>query len=173
MVAELKGQNAGAGALGAATGELIAQQLYPGVKREDLTEEQKQTISGLSTLAAGLAGGLAGGNTEGAVAGAQAGKNAVENNSLSGDKARAAVKESAEQWKEQVRETLGEGSLSQRVNSTINAIADSGDTAIGSADYAADAAMALTACAIRDSYCTKSMSDLAGKIRPLLTQLMR
>ena len=82
VVAELKGQSAGAGALGAATGELIAQQLYPGVKREDLTEEQKQTISGLSTLAAGLAGGLAGGNTEGAVAGAQAGKNAVENNAL-------------------------------------------------------------------------------------------
>jgi len=87
----------------------------------------------------------------------------VENNSLSGDKARAAVKESAEQWKEQVRETLGEGSLSQLVNGTINALADSGDAAIGSADYAADAAMALTACAMGDSYCTKAMSDLAGK----------
>ncbi|WP_435951791.1 hemagglutinin repeat-containing protein [Dryocola sp. BD626] len=85
VVAELQGRSAGAGAAGAATGELIAQQLYPGVKREDLTEEQKQNISALSTMAAGLAGGLAGGDTAGAIAGAQAGKNAVENNALSRD----------------------------------------------------------------------------------------
>ncbi|HEY3591868.1 MAG TPA: hypothetical protein VGL07_17645 [Buttiauxella sp.] len=65
--------------------------------------------------------------------------------------------------KAQVREALGDGSLSQLVNGTINALADSGDTALGSADYAADAAMALTACAIGDSYCTKAMSDLSGK----------
>ena len=83
VVAELQGHNAGAGAAGAAVGELIAQQLYPGVERKNLTEEQKQTISALSTMAAGLAGGLAGGSTESGVAGAQAGKNAVENNYLS------------------------------------------------------------------------------------------
>lgn len=46
---------------------------------------------------------------------------------------------------------------------TINALADGGDSAIGSVDYAADAAMALTACAIGDSYCTKALSDLSGK----------
>jgi len=63
-------------------GEYIAQQMYPGVKREDLTEEQRQTISTLGTLAAGLAGGVTGDSTAGAVAGAQAGKNAVENNWL-------------------------------------------------------------------------------------------
>ncbi|AIR62871.1 hypothetical protein LH23_20100 [Cedecea neteri] len=56
--------------------------MYPGIKREDLSEEQKQTISALSTLAAGLAGGLAGNSTADVVAGAQAGKNAVENNVL-------------------------------------------------------------------------------------------
>lgn len=56
--------------------------MYPGVKREDLSEEQRQTISALGTLAAGLAGGVAGDSTGGAVAGAQAGKNAVENNWL-------------------------------------------------------------------------------------------
>ncbi|WP_223822599.1 VENN motif pre-toxin domain-containing protein [Candidatus Pantoea gossypiicola] len=77
------GNAALAGASGAAMGEYIAQQLYPGVKREDLSEEQRQTISALGTLAAGLAGGVAGDSTADAVAGAQAGKNALENNALS------------------------------------------------------------------------------------------
>jgi len=76
------GNTALAGASGAAMGEYIAQQLYPGVKRSDLSEEQRQTISALGTLAAGLAGGVVGDGTADAVAGAQAGKNAVENNSL-------------------------------------------------------------------------------------------
>ncbi|PWK07237.1 VENN motif pre-toxin domain-containing protein, partial [Pantoea ananatis] len=70
------------GASGAALGEFIAQEMYPGIARTDLSEEQKQTISALGTLAAGLAGGLANGSASGAIAGAQAGKNAVENNSL-------------------------------------------------------------------------------------------
>ncbi|RRZ86220.1 hypothetical protein EGK14_21170 [Erwinia sp. 198] len=77
------GNAALAGASGAVMGEYIAQQLYPGVKRKDLSEEQRQTISALGTLAAGLAGGLAGDSAGGAVTGAQAGKNAVENNYLS------------------------------------------------------------------------------------------
>ncbi len=76
------GNPALAGASGAAMGEYIAQQMYPGVKREDLSEEQRQTISALGTLAAGLAGGIAGDSAGNAVAGAQAGKNALENNSL-------------------------------------------------------------------------------------------
>ena len=71
---------AGGGELAA---RLIAEQLYPGVRPEELTESQKQTVSVLGTLAAGLAGGLAGDSTADAVAGAQAGKNAVENNALS------------------------------------------------------------------------------------------
>ncbi|WP_421671565.1 VENN motif pre-toxin domain-containing protein [Rahnella sp. EDr1-12] len=62
--------------------EFIAQQLYPNIKREDLTEEQRQTISALGTMAAGLAGGLTGDSSADAVVGAQAGKNAVENNFL-------------------------------------------------------------------------------------------
>ncbi len=76
------GNSALAGASGAVMGEYIAQQLYPGVKREDLSEEQRQTISALGTLAAGLAGGVVGDSTADVVAGAQAGKNAVENNNL-------------------------------------------------------------------------------------------
>ncbi len=79
----MNGNSALAGASGAVMGEYIAQQMYPGINREDLTEEQRQTISALGTLAAGLAGGLAGNSTADAVVGAQAGKNAVENNALS------------------------------------------------------------------------------------------
>jgi len=82
------GNSALAGASGAAMGEYIAQQLYPGVKREDLSEEQRQTISALGTLAAGLAGGVVGDSTADAVAGAQAGKTSLENNAL-GDIAQA------------------------------------------------------------------------------------
>ncbi|MCX3311149.1 glycohydrolase toxin TNT-related protein, partial [Pantoea vagans] len=83
VTAYASGNAALAGASGAAMGEYIAQQMYPGVKREDLSEEQRQTISALGTLAAGLAGGNDGGSAGNAVAGAQAGKNAVENNWLS------------------------------------------------------------------------------------------
>ncbi|HCP0692246.1 TPA: hemagglutinin repeat-containing protein, partial [Escherichia coli] len=86
-VAAMQGNNAAAGAAGAATGELaaraIAGMLYPGVKQSDLSEEQKQTISTLATVSAGLAGGLTGNSTASAAVGAQSGKNAVENNSLS------------------------------------------------------------------------------------------
>ncbi|ELH8648391.1 VENN motif pre-toxin domain-containing protein [Escherichia coli] len=92
-VAAMQGNNAAAGAAGAATGELaaraIAGMLYPGVKQSDLSEEQKQTISTLATVSAGLAGGLTGNSTASAAVGAQSGKNAVENNYLSYDEAHA------------------------------------------------------------------------------------
>ncbi|MCK8542863.1 VENN motif pre-toxin domain-containing protein, partial [Yersinia ruckeri] len=87
VVAKINGDSALSGASGAAMGEYIAQQMYPGVKREDLSEEQRQTLSALSTLASGLSGGLAGDSTADAVAGAQAGKNAVENNYLNSTQA--------------------------------------------------------------------------------------
>ena len=86
-IAAASGNNSAlAGAAGAVSGELlgrwIAAEYYPGVKTEELSDEQKSTISALSTLAAGLMGGLSGGSSADAVAGAQAGKNAVENNFL-------------------------------------------------------------------------------------------
>ncbi|NUU64729.1 hemagglutinin repeat-containing protein [Enterobacteriaceae bacterium BIT-l23] len=91
------GNNAAAGAAGAVTGEVMAQlvmgQLYPGKKVSELTETEKQTISTLGTLAAGLAGGLAGNSTADAVSGAQAGKNAAENNWLNSTEARQLDKE--------------------------------------------------------------------------------
>lgn len=85
--AHLQGQDALAGGAGALTGELAAAQImkqaYPGKTVEQLTEGEKQIISTLGTLAAGLAGGLAGNGTGEAIVGAQMGKNAVENNFLS------------------------------------------------------------------------------------------
>jgi filamentous hemagglutinin len=89
-VAALQGNSAAAGAAGAATGELaakaIAGMLYPDVNDlSKLNEEQKQTVSALATISAGMAGGLAGDSTASAAEGAQGGKNAAENNAL-GDK---------------------------------------------------------------------------------------
>lgn len=92
-----------------------------------------------------------------------AGKNAVENNSVSGDSARQTVKQTAESLKEQVREKLGNGTTSSIANGIINALADTGDAALGGADYAADTAMALASCVTRDDYCDTALSDLAGK----------
>ncbi|MEB0109700.1 VENN motif pre-toxin domain-containing protein, partial [Pseudomonas sp. MH9.3] len=83
VVAQAQGNSALAGGVGAATGELIAHQLYPNTKTADLTQEQREAVVALSGLAAGLAGGIAGGDLSGVVTGAQAGSNAVENNSLS------------------------------------------------------------------------------------------
>jgi filamentous hemagglutinin len=89
VTAQLNNQSAVAGGLGAGGGELaaryIAGQLFPGRKVEQLSESERQQVSALSELAAGLAGGMATGDTAGAVTAAQAGKNAVENNLLGGN----------------------------------------------------------------------------------------
>ncbi|MBN7766443.1 hemagglutinin repeat-containing protein, partial [Pectobacterium brasiliense] len=167
VVAQLSGQDAAAGAIGASSGELAARAImaaqYPGKTANDLTEEEKQSVSALSTLASGLVSGLAGNSTASAASGAQSGRNAVENNSLTGDKSRELLKESKEWWKKQVRDKLGEGTTSAIANSIINAVADTGDAALGGTDYVADGAMALASCAVGDGYCNKALSDLAGK----------
>ncbi|UYA60524.1 Hemolysin [Pectobacterium sp. F1-1] len=89
VVAQLSGQDAAAGAIGASSGELAARAImaeqYPGKTASDLTEEEKQSVSALSTLAAGLISGLASNSTASAASGAQSGRNAVENNYLSSD----------------------------------------------------------------------------------------
>ncbi|HAW2428735.1 TPA: hypothetical protein JLP66_004717, partial [Escherichia coli] len=84
-LAVAQGNNALAGAAGAATGEvvgMIATQMY-GKPVNELSETEKQTVSTLATVAAGLAGGLVGDSGASAVAGAQSGKTTVENNYLS------------------------------------------------------------------------------------------
>ncbi|WP_374194865.1 hemagglutinin repeat-containing protein [Escherichia coli] len=83
-LAVAQGKNALAGAAGAATGEvvgMIATQMY-GKPVSELSETEKQTVSTLATVAAGLAGGLVGDSGASAVAGAQSGKTTVENNAL-------------------------------------------------------------------------------------------
>lgn len=91
MAAEMSGNSAAAGAAGAASGELAARYLAKTLYGADtpekiaaLSEEKKQNISTLSTVASGLAGGVAGDSSANTLAGAQAGKNAVENNLLGG-----------------------------------------------------------------------------------------
>ena len=87
VTAALQGNSAAAGAIGAGTGEVIAsaiaKSLYPDVDPSKLTEDQKQTVSTLAMLSAGMAGGIASGDVAGAAAGAGAGKNVAENNHLS------------------------------------------------------------------------------------------
>ncbi|MBF7995936.1 VENN motif pre-toxin domain-containing protein [Rahnella sp. SAP-29] len=86
IVAEMQGGNAAAGAAGAglsaAGAKYIADQLYPGKDIKDLTEEEKQGVVALATLASGIAGGVVGGDVNSAIDGGKAGKNEVENNAL-------------------------------------------------------------------------------------------
>ena len=86
-LAAAQGNNALVGAAGAATAEIsgmIALEVY-GKHAGELNEEQKQTVSALGTLAAGLAGGLAGNSTADALSGAQAGQTTVNNNLFGGN----------------------------------------------------------------------------------------
>nr|WP_255362068.1 VENN motif pre-toxin domain-containing protein [Erwinia sp. ErVv1] len=57
-----------------------------------MTETEKQTISALGTLAAGLTGGVVGDSTADVVAGAQAGQNSVNNNLFGGNEEAQAEK---------------------------------------------------------------------------------
>ncbi|MDI9266087.1 hemagglutinin repeat-containing protein [Serratia sp. PF2-63] len=89
VTAQLNNQSALAGGLGAGGAELaarvIAEHLFQAdtpAKRAQLSEDEKQQVSALSQLAAGLAGGLTTSDTAGAVTAAQTGKNAVDNNLL-------------------------------------------------------------------------------------------
>jgi len=94
-LAAAQGNNALVSASGAATAEMIgmiAVNAY-GKPVSELSETEKQTVSALATLAAGLAGGLIGDSSTDTVVAAQAGKTTVENNFLSSTEARALDKE--------------------------------------------------------------------------------
>jgi uncharacterized protein YoxC len=90
VVAEVQGNSGLAGGAGAVSGELAAEvirNLYKddnGKKKDikDLTEAEKQNISALSQLAAGLAAASMGGDVGDIGASIAASKNAVENNFL-------------------------------------------------------------------------------------------
>ncbi|EEY7576810.1 glycohydrolase toxin TNT-related protein [Escherichia coli] len=90
LAAQLGGNNAASGAAGAFSGELAARYIidnYYGGRTDSLSEQERQQISMLATIASGIAGGLAGNSTASAGTGAQAGRNSVENNYLSRDEA--------------------------------------------------------------------------------------
>ncbi|EEQ5441046.1 glycohydrolase toxin TNT-related protein, partial [Escherichia coli] len=90
LAAQLGGNNAASGAAGAFSGELAARYIidnYYGGRTDSLSEQERQQISMLATMASGIAGGLAGNSTASAGTGAQAGRNSVENNYLSRDEA--------------------------------------------------------------------------------------
>ncbi|MEO5257460.1 VENN motif pre-toxin domain-containing protein, partial [Escherichia coli] len=87
LAAQLGGNNAASGAAGAFSGELAARYIidnYYGGRTDSLSEQERQQISMLVTIASGIAGGLVGNSTASAGMGAQAGRNAVENNLLGG-----------------------------------------------------------------------------------------
>ncbi|MDF8812659.1 contact-dependent inhibition effector tRNA nuclease [Escherichia coli] len=87
LAAQLGGNNAASGAAGAFSGELAARYIidnYYGGRTDSLSEQERQQISMLATIASGIAGGLAGNSTSAAGTGAQAGRNSVENNLLGG-----------------------------------------------------------------------------------------
>ncbi|PXV73498.1 hemagglutinin repeat-containing protein [Pantoea sp. PNA 03-3] len=83
-LAAAQDKNIAAGAAGAVTGELtgmLASEIY-GKKPYEMNDKEKETVSALATLAAGLSGGLAGSGAADMVTAAQAGKVTVENNML-------------------------------------------------------------------------------------------
>ncbi|WP_380181025.1 polymorphic toxin type 17 domain-containing protein [Kalamiella sp. sgz302252] len=106
--------------------QLVMKALYPGKAVSELTETEKQTISALGTLAAGLAGGITGDSTANAVAGAQAGKNAVENNYLSDTDIKTFTKKYAaaktDEEKEKLVKELKEKDAEQQAKALATAI---------------------------------------------------
>lgn len=79
------GNNALAGATGAATAEYLAGELATrmyGKEPADLTNAQKQTITALTQLASGLVGTGVGGESADGISAAGIGKRAVENNAV-------------------------------------------------------------------------------------------
>ena len=89
VVAELQGNSAIAGGLGAVGSErgaeIIAGILYPDKDIDKLSQEERQTISALTQLATGLATAALGGDTQDVNTAIAGGKNAVENNYLNSD----------------------------------------------------------------------------------------
>lgn len=73
------------------------------------------------------------------------------------------MKENAEWWKEQIREKLGENTVSQIANGLVNVAGETGDLAILGGDTAFDIVAALATCAAGDSYCSQAQSDIAKK----------
>ena len=85
-VAYASGGDAASGAAGAVIGEALAmiimQQEYPGLTANQLTNEQKEHIRAIATLASALVGAATGNSFEAATTAAAAGYNATSNNQV-------------------------------------------------------------------------------------------
>lgn len=115
VLAQISGSSASAGAAGAAGGELAARTIvkvmYSDTDISSLTENQKQIVSSLSQIAAGMAGGIASNSSMGVGAGAGAGKNAVENNFLS--------KGNPQKYAQEYKECHGNDSCEQKIRKNM------------------------------------------------------
>ncbi|XQS18722.1 VENN motif pre-toxin domain-containing protein [Citrobacter telavivensis] len=156
-----------AGAIGAITASAMTDHLVSALYGKDvsqLTADEKRLVSSLVTIAGGLAGSaVTDGDLSMAALASNTAKVEVSNNSLAGDKARESVKQSAEWWKEQIRDRLGENTASQLANGLVNLAAETGDLAMLGGDTAFDVIAALATCATGDSYCSQAQSDIAKK----------
>ena len=115
LAAQLGGNNAASGAAGAFSGELAARYIidnYYGGRTDSLSEQERQQISMLATIASGIAGGLASNSTSAAGTGAQAGRNSVENNLLGGGTEDGQVKAAQEHAKNIMSCSIAPGSAS-------------------------------------------------------------
>ena len=96
VVAELQGNSALAGGLGAAASErgaeIIAGMLYPGKSVDKLSQDEKQQISALAQLATALAVAAGGGDIQDINTAVAGGKNAVENNGAASIASKQGVK---------------------------------------------------------------------------------
>lgn len=175
VTAALQGNSAAAGAVGAASGELIAtaiaKQLYSVTDPTTLTEEQRQTVSTLASVSAGIAGGIAGGNTAGAAAGASAGKNTAENNLLGGGTEEGQIKAMQEHTKNVMScNTDPGGAACQRGLSTQEALMvalpaglGGGVLAAASPEIAAAAKAVLAACTSNAVLCLNNAGIMASE----------
>uniref|UniRef100_UPI000A6D1C61 hemagglutinin repeat-containing protein n=1 Tax=Gilliamella sp. Nev6-6 TaxID=3120252 RepID=UPI000A6D1C61 len=111
VVAELQGNSALAGGLGAAaserSAEVIAGILYPDKAVTELSQEERQKISALSQLATGLAIAASGGDIQDMNTGIAAGKNAVENNLLSNKSGVEKLDKESKKLYEKIKDIVG------------------------------------------------------------------
>ncbi|EMA8657002.1 hemagglutinin repeat-containing protein, partial [Cronobacter dublinensis] len=166
VLVKAQGGNAAAGAAGgfvAASSSAALSLAFYNKKPEELSPDEKTVIVNLVAALGAAGGSMAAGNSTGIGSGANAARVEVENNSLTGDAARQSVKQSAEWWKEQVRNKLGKNTASQLANGLINLASETGDIAMLGGDTAFDVMAALAACATGDSYCSQAKNDIAKK----------
>ncbi|AWH87791.1 VENN motif pre-toxin domain-containing protein [Limnobaculum parvum] len=167
-VAEGSGNSGMAGALGAASGELIAKTIaeeYYKTDPEKLTEAQRQFIANMTSIATGVAAGLVADNTADAGMAASAAYNSATNNYLSQsektelDLAKQKLNDPDPLVREKARQDYDQ--LMEKDISSDQAVIDACGN--GQAGSAGCASARQDAAAARDSYETGSYNSQAKK----------